>query len=180
MAPLEWRDTRHYYGRITRSLHWLIAVLLAWQFIGMGLSGLPGTGLVASTHKSMGVTLLVLIVLRALWGLSQLSHRPPHSGAERLIGLGHLFLYALMLVVPALGVAMIWGSGRSLSVWGVELFGAASGARAGGLAGAAHEGHELLAWTLGVLILGHIALALLWHGLVRRDGTLSRMAGPPR
>lgn len=39
------------------------------------------------------------------------------------------------------------------------------------------EWHGELGWTLAALILGHIAMALIWHGLLKRDNTLQRMAG---
>lgn len=183
MASIGWQDTRYYYGRVTRFFHWLVAALLLWQFAGMiaaNLVGrLPWVSFMVGTHKSMGTVLMGLIVLRALWGLFNLSNRPPHDrGAEQMVAFGQLMLYLLMILVPLLGLTMNWASGKALSVLGLELF-APDREGVSGLAGLTATWHVWTAWTLGVLILGHIAMALIWHALIRRDDTLNMMAGSP-
>ncbi|MFC0269574.1 cytochrome b [Kushneria aurantia] len=184
MSAVGWRDNRYYYGRISRFFHWLMAILLLWQLAGMAAAGLfgrqPWVAFMVGTHKSIGTLLMALIVVRAIWGLINLSRRPPHErGAEQLVGLGHLLLYLLMILVPLLGLVMNWASGRELTVFGIELM-AAGRADLSGLAELTASWHVWAGWTLGALIAGHIALALVWHTLIRRDATLSQMAGAPR
>lgn len=183
LSSIGWKDTRYYYGHVTRFFHWLVAALMLWQFAGMIASILvgdaPWVSFMVGTHKGMGTILMALIVLRALWGLCNLSNRPPHDrGAEQLVAFGQLLLYLLMILVPLLGLTMNWASGKALTVLGIELF-APDREGVSGLAGLTATWHVWTAWTLGVLILGHIAMALIWHTLVRRDGTLGMIAGSP-
>lgn len=62
-------DTRERYGSVSRFFHWLMAVLLIWQFLRFGQRIAEGEHWVGQTlvpwHVSIGATLLVLIVLRA-------------------------------------------------------------------------------------------------------------------
>ncbi|EEX15823.1 cytochrome b561 [Citreicella sp. SE45] len=39
------------------------------------------------------------------------------------------------------------------------------------------EWHGILGWVLALLVPGHIAMAVGWHHLVKRDGALSRRTG---
>ena len=69
----QWRDDGFRYGAVTRGLHWVMALLLAWQFAGMAVKEIVGKAAITAfwvgTHKGIGVILLTLIVARALWGL---------------------------------------------------------------------------------------------------------------
>ena len=97
------------YTRMAIALHWLIAVFIAVN-VGLALSVnlLPDSAVrpVIDLHKSMGITVLGLVILRVLW---RLSHRPPpfpakYSPWERLSAHGvHYLLYALMLALPLSG-----------------------------------------------------------------------------
>ncbi len=64
------RDTEAAYGPVTRLLHWGIAALILWQFLGMGLRLIFGrTPLVSffvGSHQPVGLVLFVLIVARVL------------------------------------------------------------------------------------------------------------------
>ena len=70
---IQWLDTPERYGLITRTLHWGMALILAWQFLGMILRQLLGrtplVSTIAGTHSSVGTLLFALIVIRLLWGL---------------------------------------------------------------------------------------------------------------
>ncbi|WP_136066842.1 cytochrome b [Modicisalibacter radicis] len=183
MLRPHWWDTPDRYGLISRWLHWGIGALLLWQLGGMATRALMGSGewiqLWISTHRPLGTLLLGLFTLRALWALFNLPRRPPHRGMPaRLAACSHLLLYLLMLAMPALGLYMTWRSGQPFAPLGISLF-------EGGSAHVdqmllARQWHAWLGWTLLALIIGHVGMALLWHGLVRRDGTLSRMAGRGR
>lgn len=167
------------YGPVSRALHWLMAVLFAWQFVSAILHAvardLPLARFFWSYHGSVGVLLFAAIFLRGAWGLINLRRRPAH--ADGLLGhgarLGHIALYVLMLAVPTLGVLRSIGSGRGLQAFGVELV-AGGGARIEPLVALGHALHGLLGWALLLLTLGHVAMALL-HTYVWRDDVLSRM-----
>jgi cellulose synthase/poly-beta-1,6-N-acetylglucosamine synthase-like glycosyltransferase/cytochrome b561 len=97
------------YTGLAIALHWLIAVLIAVN-VGLALSVdlLPDSAVrsVIDLHKSFGITVLGLVILRILW---RLSHRPPtlpakYSHWERLSAHGvHYLLYASMLALPLSG-----------------------------------------------------------------------------
>lgn len=181
-APtLPFRDTPHHYGRITRMLHWTMAALILWQFLGMGLRLLLGRDSMAAVfvrlHQPIGTLLFVLIALRIVWALANRRNRPAHGAGPVGVAsrLGHLALYLLMLIVPGVALLRSWGSERAFAPFGFEIFPAREAAIewTGTLAGALHGE---LAWVMGVLILGHVVMVGV-HQAMWRDGTLARMAG---
>ncbi|WP_062014045.1 cytochrome b [Aureimonas sp. AU4] len=181
-SPLADRPTG--YGLVTRTLHWGMALLFAWQFAGAMLHALaertPVERFVWATHYSVGVTLWALVLARGAWGLANLGSRPRHEGPPllaRAATLGHLALYALMVVVPTLAILRAAGNGRGFSVYGLQLV-APGGEPNAALVAPGNVLHGFLGWTLLVLVAGHVAVAL-WHARVRRDGTLRRMTHGP-
>jgi cytochrome b561 len=128
-----------------------------------------------SYHVNLGMTLLVLVVLRGVWGLWNLRQRPQHSGLMgRAAIAGHAALYALMVIVPAVRVLAAAGGTRGLRYFGVTLVSGRETAI--GWTQTAAEWHGTLGWTLAALVLGHIVMAIGWHRFIKRDDVLSRMA----
>jgi cytochrome b561 len=170
------------YDRVAVALHWLIAAALLAQ-IGFGFllddiapRGTPARSGVINLHKSFGMVLGVLIVLRLAW---RLAHRPPPLPGtlppwqRRAAKLSHRLLYACMLVMPLSGyVASNFSRrgvvffGTPLAPWGPDL--PAVYAFLGGV-------HQVTAVVLVGLITVHVAAALK-HALVDRDGVFRRMA----
>jgi len=177
-------DTPLGYGLVSRTLHWGMALLFVWQFTSAILRVVAEDtaveGFFWNTHYSVGFTLWLLVLLRGAWGLANLRRRPAHEGPAlqaRAATAGHLVLYALMIVVPTLAILRAAGNGRGLTVYGLQLV-APGGEPNPALTAPANLAHGFLGWTLLVLIAGHVAMAL-HHGLVRRDGTLTRMTRGP-
>lgn len=178
-----WLDTPQRYGRISRWLHWGMALLFAWQFVGMGLRlALGRTPLVSvfvGSHASVGLLLLVLVLLRGAWGLGQRARRPAHG--EGLLGraavLGHRLLYLLMLLVPSLALLRLYGSGRAFAWFNQwPLF--AAGPKQPALMAPAELAHGPLAWLLLALIAGHVGM--VWLHRRWGDGVPQRMIGRVR
>lgn len=175
------RDTPLVYGRVTRALHWTIAGLILWQFLGMGLRAIHGRqdwlGFFVGSHQPVGTVLFVLIVLRAVWALSNRRNRPAHGGGlpGATATAGHALLYLLMIAIPALGLLRAWGSDRVFAPFGFQIFSARTPVVewTGKLAGALHGE---LAWLLLAVIAGHVLMVGV-HQAMWRDGTLARMAG---
>jgi cellulose synthase/poly-beta-1,6-N-acetylglucosamine synthase-like glycosyltransferase/cytochrome b561 len=102
-------SARGRYTGLAIALHWMIAAFIAIN-VGLALSVdfLPDSAVrpVIDLHKSIGITVLGLVILRVLW---RLSHRPPalpakYSPWERISAHGvHYLLYALMLALPLSG-----------------------------------------------------------------------------
>lgn len=178
------RDTPQLYGTVTRALHWTMAALILWQFAGMGLRAIfgrqPWLSPLVGSHALVGTILFVLVVLRALWALTNRHNRPHHGGGTigRAAAAGHGLLCLLMLVIPALALLRAWGSDKPFALFGIQIFSAKTpeiewtGALAGAL-------HGELAWLLLALIAGHVAMVGI-HQAMWRDGTLARMAGRRR
>lgn len=89
--------------------HWLIALLIIMNIvIGLTAEKLPEEQIrfAIDTHKSIGITVLGLVLLRTLW---RLSHRPPPFSAgmamwERVLAHSvHYGLYGFMLWMPLTG-----------------------------------------------------------------------------
>lgn len=159
------------YGIVSRTLHWLMAACFAWHFAGALLYvTVPEAGVtkfVGSTHFTMGFTLLVLVLLRGAWGLLNIRRRPPHPGRlGHLATMGHLALYALMILIPSLALLRQYGSGEPFTPYGIPVMRGFEGKIAWMMA-PGDLLHSFLGWVLLALILGHVAMALvhryLWH-----------------
>jgi len=179
--PSRWIDSPLRYGLVTRVLHWGMGALFAWQFAGMGvkltLGKHPLTAFLVGSHKPVGTLLMLAILLRGAWGLSQWRNRPPHPATAigRLALAGHALLYALMFYVPTVALMREYGSGRGFAPWGVPLF-PATGEKLEWLMAPANLSHGVIAWTLLAVVAGHVAMVALHH-FFWRDTTLARMAG---
>ena len=174
-----WRDNEQGYGYVTRFLHWSMALLFLWQFTSGLLRVIVKDTDIATffwrTHHSIGFTLFLLVLIRGAWGLFNARHRPAHT--RNLMGraaqLGHLLLYVLMIVVPALAILRAYGRGRGFQPFGVPLF-EATGVQMPALMAPGNALHGLLGWGLLALIAGHITMALV-HRLVWKDGVYQQM-----
>lgn len=169
------------YGSVSRALHWGMAALFVAQFVSAAAHwALPRENALRealwSYHSTLGVTLFLLVIVRGAWGLMNLSRRPTHEGLMgRAAKAGHAALYALMVIVPLMRLIAAAGSKRGLNYLGLEIFPAREAEVA--WMQAAAELHGELGWVLALLVLGHIAVAVVWHHMVQRDDTLRRMAG---
>jgi cytochrome b561 len=111
------RNEADSFGLITRLIHWLMAILILAMFaLGLkitsmepGLSNLWLYGL----HKTVGFTLLVLVVLRLLWHVVSPPPQPigPAGRMRTFVKAWHWTLYALMIATPVAGWAGSSASG---------------------------------------------------------------------
>lgn len=97
------------YTRTAMVLHWIIAILIICNVVlGLSADSLPDdwVRLVIDTHKSIGITVLGLVLLRILW---RVSHKPPPLPAEfpswerSAAHVAHFLLYLLMIGLPLSG-----------------------------------------------------------------------------
>lgn len=104
---------RRHYTAVAIVLHWAIAALIIFNlYLALRFDSLHGMTKFASIqlHKSVGVTVLLLSLLRLAW---RLGHRPPPFPAhmprwERAIAAAaHWVLYFLMIAIPLSGWAMV-------------------------------------------------------------------------
>ncbi|MDP9649555.1 cytochrome b [Paraburkholderia caledonica] len=97
------------YTRTAITLHWLIALLIICNVaLALSADSLPDDWVrpVINTHKSIGITVLGLALLRILW---RVSHKPPPlprefpSWEKVAAHLAHFLLYLLMIGLPLSG-----------------------------------------------------------------------------
>ncbi|SHK79929.1 cytochrome b [Halomonas caseinilytica] len=171
-------DHDHGYGLVSRFFHWFMALLLLWQLISAALhfafDEAPVTDFFFGFHFSNGVLLLCLALLRGIWGLLNLSRRPPHRrGIERLAALGHVLIYLLMIAVPTIALIRAYGSDHPFSALGMPLF-AGQATEIEWMTNLGGQWHGLLGWGLFALVAGHIAMALV-HTHVWKEPLIRRM-----
>ena len=173
--------TRSHFTVLQRLLHWLMAIcLLAMLFIGVGMLStvMPKYVPLLATHKTLGITILVLALIRlgvrARYGAPALPADLPEP-MKLAAHLSHYGLYALMIAMPLLG----WGM-MSAGSYPVVLFGNIRLPPilppSDGVHTLLWNAHYYLAFAFFALILMHLAAAL-FHALIRRDGVFDAM-GP--
>jgi cytochrome b561 len=171
---------RHRFTPLQRLLHWLMALLiLAMLFIGVGMVSTVTTKFLplVAIHKSLGITILVLALIRLAVRLRYGSPPLPADLPEPMklaAYLSHYALYALMIGMPLIGWAML-----SAAAYPVVVFGSvhlpAIVPQSDSLHSLLWDAHFYLAFALFALFLMH-AGAALFHALVRRDGVFEAMA----
>ncbi|HET9653244.1 MAG TPA: cytochrome b, partial [Usitatibacter sp.] len=117
------------YTTVAIVLHWLIAALVVAQFaFGWWMQEIPKSppGMRAGAfnlHKSVGLTILALMLLRLAW---RLAHRPPALPAmprwqARLARATHIGFYVLLIALPLTGYIGSAFSGYPVKYFGIVL-----------------------------------------------------------
>lgn len=175
-----WRNSGEGWGRMARALHWLSALiivsLLAVGFIMTELKPSPQTIKIYTAHKSFGLLLLAIVLVRILWrGVDRKPPDLPMPAWQRWLAQGvHVALYGLMIAMPLTGWLLHSASGYPLKWFFVGPAVPALIAKDSGSKHFFEDAHEILAWVLIVVLLLHIAGALKHH-FIDRDRTLMRM-----
>lgn len=174
------KNTELRWGAISQLLHWAIVLLIAAiAILGLTMTDMangPPKIKIYALHKSLGLTLLSLVVLRLLWRFYAGAPKPvpgtPHW-QERVATLTHWALYLLMFAMPITGWLFNSSSGYPLQYFG--LFNLPKIAAVNpGLADLTESLHENGFWLLLLLVLAH-AGAAFYHHLFQNDDTLRRM-----
>jgi cytochrome b561 len=167
------------YAGLLIALHWLIALgiigMLAVGFYMVGLpKGLPVKATIINLHKSLGLTIFLLVLLRI--GARAVLHRPPlpamppwqRAAARTTQGL----LYVGMVAMPLAGYL-----GSSFNRYGTRFWGILLpkwGWDDAHLRELFFGIHEAIAYLLIALIVLHVAGALK-HQWIDRDNLIARM-----
>jgi cytochrome b561 len=182
VLPIEkGRRMEQCYTRTAMLLHWLVAILLVSQFaFGWYLNDIPrgvaARGYLVNLHKSTGMLIGLLILLRIVW---RLMHAPPSLPAatphwqKRAAAASHRLLYVLMLVMPLSGYIA-----SNFSKHGVNFFNSVKFAPWGSeeklVYAFFNQTHKISSWLLLALVILHV-LAALRHLFTDRDDIFSRM-----
>lgn len=177
-------NTTRSWGWPAKALHWAIAVLVAVQ-LGVGLAmvwlvtDLGRRFELYQLHKSLGVLVLTLVVVRLGWRCANPILPTLPAGLSvlerRLAGLTHRGLYLLLFLLPLTGWIMASASplGIPTIVFGLFRLPDAVGPNAN-LEDLMKVAHGLLAVLLLLLTGLHVAAAVKHH-FVLRDEVLLRM-----
>ena len=180
---MQLKNTLTRYGALAQLFHWVIVALVITQFVlalrAEGLSPIKKIGVLA-THKSIGITILVLAVLRLAWRLFNpvpLQPRGVPRWQELSAHISHFLLYALLFITPMLGWLM--SSARAFSVSWFGLVQLPDLIEPDKLAfERLRDLHVFMAWTLATIAAVHLAAALKHH-FFDRDDVLRRMLPVP-
>lgn len=168
------------YGSLSKTLHWLMAAIII-TLIGVGIymADLPKETAEQKQyafqfyglHKSFGVVILLLIVVRLAW--IRISPAPAlpavFDAKEQKIVKGlQALLYLLMLLLPLSGYLMSNAGGHPINFFGLGELPALVG-ESESLGEFAHEAHEIMGFAMLFLILLHMAGAVK-HRLKDKGG----------
>ena len=189
------------YTNVAIALHWLIGIAILFMFVlGWFMTELPketpkttsfdifNLGLITweveeaqsqrsfyfNLHKSVGLSLLMLIVLRMYW---RFTHRPPaflnsmKLWEKHLAKATHHSLYLLMFLIPLSGIIMSAGSKYGIKWFGIKVI---PGFDDKAIRELFYEFHEIFGLLLLLILILHI-LGAVKHSIVDKDGTLRRM-----
>ncbi len=189
------------YTKVAVILHWLIAFGILGMFaFGWYMTGLPREApeqlsydlfdwgiytwelskesspraFYFNLHKSIGITLLGLIIIRILW---RITHKPPalltsyKTWERKLSTSAHHLLYLLMILVPISGLIMSVAGKYGVKWFGLDFI---AGIENKPIREFFHETHEITGLIFLAIITLHI-LGALKHKLIDKDETMQRM-----
>jgi len=168
------------YTATAATLHWIVAALVLFMIaLGWSMQAIPKVPVgprvdAFNLHKSIGVTILALMVVRIAWRATHPapSLPPMPRWQSRLAHTVHLLLYICLLVQPLTGYLGSVFSGYPVKIYGFVL--PSWAAKNEALKDAMSVAHLVNSIVLVTAIGLHLAGALR-HALIERDGLLRRM-----
>lgn len=183
------RNTETGYGLVAIAFHWIIAALFAGQVtLGIFMTGLadeaPAKFGLYQWHKSFGLLILLLALMRLAWRLINRAPNQPASmpALERQAArLAHVFLYAAIVLVPVTGWAFVSSSPLGIPTFAFYLvvvphLPVPVSDAAEAVLQRIHTSLALLSAAVAILHIG----AALRHHFVLKDTVLRRMIVPVR
>ncbi len=176
-------DAQNNYTSVAKVLHWAVAALIISQYVLAQMAQAAGENerlqaqlLLLANHKSVGMSILILALLRLLW---RLKHRPPAlpestpRWQRRSAMFAHWLLYGLIFMLPLSGWMLSSASAYSVSWFGLFQWPDLVAANPN-LKEQLVNLHHLLAKLLFIVALVHIVAAFK-HQFLNHDGVLVRM-----
>lgn len=188
------KNTARDYGSIAKWLHWMTAALFLAAYVSVYYrqwfteKQTPENMTALQLHLSVGVSIAVIVALRVIWRLMNRvpADEPGSVLAHRAAHLGHLALYAVMIVAPLTGYLGTGVDTRYFFLFDIPKFESTALFQSVVVDGFGLDFktfekpidfiHKdvLGARLIWLLVLGHVAAAL-YHHFVRRDRTLLKM-----
>lgn len=174
------RNDVYQWGTVAKTFHWVIAVwilgmfVLGWTMVNWPMS--PTKIKLFVWHKSMGLTILSLVLLRLTWRMLNVAPNLPDTMSlweQRAAKLIHILLYVVMIMMPLSGWVINSAANFPLKLYGVvPIPNITPPGKA--LQTVAEGVHLTLFWSLTVLLALHVAAALRHH-FIDHDDILKRM-----
>jgi cytochrome b561 len=168
------------YTPLAQGLHWFTALcMLAILPIGWVMMRMPDTDPARNTwftaHKSLGITILALTILRILW--RAISPPPILPGTlakweRQLATITHWLLYFILFAMPISGYLLSAAVHYPINFFWIFQLPLIPENKP--LSEAAAKVHLTMQWLVYALIALHV-LGAAWHVFLRRDGLLDRM-----
>jgi cytochrome b561 len=173
-------NTLDKWGLVSKLFHWVMGVLVI-SMLGAGLwmEQLPPSDMkwtVYGVHKSTGLMLFFLVVLRLGWRLmGQVPAYPADMPCyqKSLSSLTVLALYGLMFAMPVTGFVMSSFGGHPVPFFGLFTI-SALGEGTTSIGSLSHQLHTVFGWSFIALLVLHV-LGAFYHHWIRRDTLLKRM-----
>lgn len=177
------KNSSSQYGWLSIAFHWVTAIgVFALFALGLWMMSLDyydawykqGPDL----HRSFGVLLILLVVVRLLWRIFTPQPKPlaNHKPWERIgAHIAHGLLYGLLILMFPTGYLITTAEGQALDVFSWFSI-PATITDINLLADKAGEAHEIIAFTI-IGLAGVHALGALKHHFIDKDSTLKRMLG---
>ena len=169
-----------HYPSTSKLLHWLVAIcVLTTAPVAIAMTRVskgPTQDLLYNFHKSLGVLILILMILRLINRLAAgaLSADPDIEPWQKAVSSTvHTSLYALLLAMPIVGYIANSAFGAPAPFFGLFNLPPIVGQNEA-LATQLFTIHRWTGWLLIALVLIH-AGAALYHYFIRRDSVLKRM-----
>ena len=168
------------YTRVAIILHWLIAlgvlaqIALGWWMIDIPKSPPGVRAYWFNIHKSIGLTLGLLILLRVVWRFTHTAPPLPNhipAWQKTASKISHYLMYACMIVMPVSGYL-----GSSFSKYPIKYFGYALphwGWEAPAYKAICSQVHYIAVVIFMLLIAVHVAAAI--KHMMARDGVIQRI-----
>lgn len=177
---MNWKNTPNRYGSLSIGIHWLMFFLFIAVYGTIELRELFEKGsdpreALKTWHFMLGMLVFVLVWLRIaarLSGPTPVIRPEPVAWQQLSAKLLHLALYALMIAMPISGWLLLSAAGKPIPFFGLEL--PALIAENKDLSKQIKEVHEFVG-TTGYYLIGLHVAAALYHHLIKRDNTMTRM-----
>ncbi len=174
------RNTNYSYGSLSKFFHWLCAtmviILLVVGFFMHDFSDIF-RGTAYNLHKSSGILLMVIMLLRAIWMLTNPKPTMPSNTPAWEVFFAYLVHYAfyvLLIIMPLSGWLMSCAYGYPPNFFGLFMIPFPGITKNVAFAEIMHSVHLIVAWCLVCLVSIHV-LAALKHHFINKDNLLLRM-----
>lgn len=176
------RNTKNSFGFVSKSLHWLMAVMLVGLFaVGLYMTSLdyydPMYHTLPWWHKSIGLLVIFLLLIRFIWKMINPKPLPLESHKKWEVSLAEIIqksFYGLVLLIGISGYLISTAKGKGIEFFNLFEVKALTPALEEDRADLIGEIHEILAIVLIVLAVLHAAAAIKHH-VLDKDKTLLRM-----